>query len=228
MAKRKNLNNSDSEIKPVKKTVKKSFKVDVEEITKNVKKDVTKDVIESVTKSVEDITKNVKKDITKTVISDVTKTVISDVTKTVISDVTKNVEEITKNVKKEVGDAVKFEISDLGSEINKLKNVVKEISEVSKEDIIKDDLGKEETIEKEEISFEKIIDDDFKPIENAVDIDIPVENDVIGRLLSRANYPVTVDYDDGKMVISPREVKKGICKKLLGQIPKEIMFVIDY
>lgn len=54
--------------------------------------------------------------------------------------------------------------------------------------------------------------------------DLPAEQ--IGRLVSRLSHPVVVDYDGGKLRITPRtETPPHIIKGLLGTLPAGVMFV---
>lgn len=50
---------------------------------------------------------------------------------------------------------------------------------------------------------------------------------VLGKLISKVNYPVSVTYGNKSIILSPRQVIKNIDKSILGPLPKGVVFQPD-
>ena len=50
---------------------------------------------------------------------------------------------------------------------------------------------------------------------------------VIGKLISKVNYPVSVTYGNKMMIVPPRAVIKKVDKSILGVLPKGLVFQPD-
>jgi len=50
---------------------------------------------------------------------------------------------------------------------------------------------------------------------------------VMGKLISKVNYPVSVTYGNKNIIVSPRQVIKNVDKSKLGPLPKGLVFQPD-
>lgn len=127
---------------------------------------------------------------------------------------------VKKEIKKDIVWEFQKIVKNTEKRLNKKVENINEKLEVS--------LKEMEQQEDLEDSENPVINEGFIPIESPP-VEVIEDNDCIGRLISRENYPITVRYDGGKIVISPREIKKGILKNLIEEkIPKGITFIKNF
>jgi vacuolar-type H+-ATPase subunit E/Vma4 len=152
-------------------------------------------------------------------ITNAAKNLVVEEVKDIKKEITKAVVDEVKNILKDTKNELDEKVSNVNKSVDKLEKSIKE-TESTKE------------IELVEQEDNPVIDEEFIPIENEVICSNHIEvetDDCIGRLISRENYPITIKYDGGKIVISPRERKKGIVRNLIEEkIPKGITFIKDF
>lgn len=50
---------------------------------------------------------------------------------------------------------------------------------------------------------------------------------VMGKLISKVNYPVSVTYGNKNIIVSPKAIIKKVDKSKLGPLPKGLVFQAD-
>lgn len=161
-------------------------------------------------------------------ITNVTRDLVVNGIKGIKNSIVEEVKGIIKSSEKKLNAKVRYANANIEKKLNdKVEDVTENVDRLEKS--IK---GIEYDKDVELVEVNPVIFDGFVPIKNEV-IDNPRievgDDDCVGRLMSRENYPITIRYDGGKIVVSPREIKRGIVKNLINEkIPKGITFIKDF